>query len=604
MFRHYHFHVPRSREGSASSLSRILNRASVRRLRTSVEWFEDHRFTRQHNAKYLKKLESLRTEVIAQEQVNLSQTFNRLKTDGYGGNNHGDVIKSISRTKAPSVRETYPERFKRLQRQRNDALQKRKQPHGTAGIGQQTGSNRISALQGEKLIESVAPEDRDCDCRSSDNGEASDARSGQSVWDSLTARDVITYQKSRLGQVKNNNAATNIINNLGSLQHQSSIPNLGRKSMKQPKPLLPLNDYELRRTDSFIRQMALHQKDARGLYKGANRRHLLRGDTDEIVDLTPEAFRFDVLSEKQFVNGIGPINVKQYTVPVPTPVLWPQTPTDRRRPNKSAQSKPQSAERIEAVRDQPDLDDAETATENPECPGESGEGETREDESLEFRLYKHVDYPLPVRPVHPTLLRTPTSVYAPTNKGYIRVLETVNQRASRRGQALGRSGLDELRISGTNSDSHRSNQQMADFMKDHPDTVSVKTDAGDVILVNRSNTALNWSMDRASTMTYANTPEYTRTTTPTNLPSGHGGDRKISLVVQMPDIILNPPTPSRRLNSAADETVHLRKTFRQNELREKELIKLLDDVKELNDISDRRRRGDVEETSMGRSERP
>ncbi|XP_064598618.1 LOW QUALITY PROTEIN: uncharacterized protein LOC135464962 [Liolophura sinensis] len=62
---------------------------------------------------------------------------------------------------------------------------------------------------------------------------------------------------------------------------------------------------------------------------------------------------------------------------------------------------------------------------------------------------------------------------------------------------------------------------------------------------------------------------------------GKGSPRK-RIVVDMPDIVLYPATPDVELNSA-DKGGQLAKTLKQNQLRQREIANLLEDVKEISD---------------------
>ncbi|XP_021345155.1 uncharacterized protein LOC110445076 isoform X3 [Mizuhopecten yessoensis] len=70
------------------TLPRLMERTSIdpRRAR-SLPWFEDGRTSYQHHADYLKRLSSLRDELINQEQENLSNALERLKQRQNGKEN-------------------------------------------------------------------------------------------------------------------------------------------------------------------------------------------------------------------------------------------------------------------------------------------------------------------------------------------------------------------------------------------------------------------------------------------------------------------------------------------------------------------------------------
>ena len=544
---------------------RLLDRTGLQRMRTSIKWFEDHRCAPQHNARYLKKLETLRTDLIHNDTSSYSQTLTRLT----GGDSTGKQTDATPVRPKPklvaSSSDSYPERFKRIQRQRQELLERRRKVDRSV---------KIDPLKGEKLIDSKRTDEKQTD---------------QSEGTTIDIYDVIASQQARLNQATaEQNGVTYI-----KPQHQSSIPNLGRKSLVHQKPLLSLDKYNHKRSESFIRQMSLHQKDEKGLYKCSTHRHLLRGDKDEI-DLTPDSFRFDLPLERSISYSSSMDSGKQYSVPVSSPIQWHNS-TD----------KLPSVNQTNSEHSETSIIGSNGSTRETNAASVRSSGKTPDSIRQEGMRTNPVECHHPKGPVHPALLRTTTSIYAPTRTGYIRILETENQKANRGQQSKGMrqtkgsrlpkwssSGstpLEGLRVNGSTK-SQRTGS-MPDTVREYPSTVPVRDEHGDVILVNQSDTALDFTFNTTPEMTCVNTPEHTPgLDTPVDQLSTMS-ENKMNLVVQMPDIILNPPTPTpTRLVHSADDVVSLRKTFRQNELREREVANLLEDVKELTEISEQLKR--------------
>nr|XP_034301811.1 uncharacterized protein LOC117681440 isoform X2 [Crassostrea gigas] len=175
--------------------ARLMERTSMdhRRSRTMPSWFEDNRSSYQHHADYLKKLSTLREELILQEQNHLANALDRLRMRQYGKDNA--LARSRPKEYPPDTRRSLVTTIEHFQKMRP----KKSPPH-------------ISPLEGKQILE---PQ---------------------------------TYKLSRSPQLSDKAMASqrllddNIRSNLQRIpqtivQPTSSIPNIGRKSIAKSKEL-------------------------------------------------------------------------------------------------------------------------------------------------------------------------------------------------------------------------------------------------------------------------------------------------------------------------------------------------------------------------------
>ncbi|ELT95092.1 hypothetical protein CAPTEDRAFT_202979 [Capitella teleta] len=258
----------RSRRNSIQKLMEQTGMVEVcNRKQTELEWYRDARSDPTSQAAYLGKLAKLRKELLEQDKNYSSKTLRRLQeTEDHFVQEHRHSA-LLSNTGTPhSPRESLPERHKRLLAERQRQIEIRRQ-----GRNQPT----LKGLVGRSLT--TLSTDVHLVAKESDRLE-NDALS----WEALTM--LVQQQTNRLP------------NSEKSLKPQYSIPNIGRRALKNPELSLQPRD------ETFIRQMSLHEKDSKGLYKGKKRRNLMAADKDE-VDLSPHTFRFDLPAGSANENG-------------------------------------------------------------------------------------------------------------------------------------------------------------------------------------------------------------------------------------------------------------------------------------------------------------
>ncbi|XP_056011022.1 uncharacterized protein LOC130051891 isoform X5 [Ostrea edulis] len=249
--------------GHSDQSNRLMERPSIdhRRSRT-VPWFEDNRSSYQHHAEYLKKLSTLREELILQEQTHLANALDRLRMRQYNKDNA--LARSKSKDFLPDSRRSLMTTIEHFQRMRP----KKSPPH-------------ISPLEGKQILE---PQ---------------------------TYKPVKSPQLSEKGLMSQRSLDDSIRTNLQripqtTVQPTSSIPNIGRKSITKSKELVldgsPIHKRRL--------MPSREEKDAqdfnpfKAVYKGnkgTRLRRLVRPDEDEL-DLRAQAINFESLSDKDKIN--------------------------------------------------------------------------------------------------------------------------------------------------------------------------------------------------------------------------------------------------------------------------------------------------------------
>ena len=275
---------------------------------TQEAWFADKRTMPQATTHYLNRLGKLRDQLIHQESENLNRSLDRFREQTYNRNQVQTNV--MQRQGAFTVHKEVdgPRKHKKAQldkQQRMDKARKGRIPP------------KLDPLQGERLIDTTVPEGV---------GSVSSPPSSQDP-NSLYA----SYDNVGELLVSEQAAKVDLKNLHRSLRPQQSIPNVHRKAHKQTEPLMLYTDESENdpgpsaRSDTFVRQMALHQKTQKGLYKGNKRRQLLRGDDDE-VDLYPETFPFDIPDShdgSEMDHEAGRSN--GYYVPSTSPIEWDRT---------------------------------------------------------------------------------------------------------------------------------------------------------------------------------------------------------------------------------------------------------------------------------------
>lgn len=250
--------------GTTDKSNRLMERTSMdhRRSRTMPSWFEDNRSSYQHHADYLKKLSTLREELILQEQNHLANALDRLRMRQYGKDNA--LARSRPKEYPPDTRRSLVTTIEHFQKMRP----KKSPPH-------------ISPLEGKQILE---PQ---------------------------------TYKPSRSPQLSDKAMASqrllddNVRSNLQRIpqtivQPTSSIPNIGRKSISKSKELV-LDGSPIHKRRPVPSREGRDQPEVnpfKAVYKGNNGarlRRLVRPDSDEL-DLRAHAIKFESLSDKDRIN--------------------------------------------------------------------------------------------------------------------------------------------------------------------------------------------------------------------------------------------------------------------------------------------------------------
>ncbi|XP_062574884.1 uncharacterized protein LOC134236713 isoform X2 [Saccostrea cucullata] len=242
--------------------ARLMERTSIdhRRSRT-VPWFEDNRSSYQHHAEYLKKLSTLRDELILQEQSHLANALDRLRMRQYSRDNA--LARNRSKDFPPDSRRSLVTTIEQFQKMRP----KRSPPH-------------ISPLEGKQILEPQT-------YKPSKSPQLSEKGASQRLMD-----DSVRANLQRIPPT--------------TVQPTSSIPNIGRKSIAKSKELV-LDGSPIHRRGTLPsrdERDPLEINPFKAVYKGNNGtrlKRLVRPDSDEL-DLRAQAIRFEALSDKDRIN--------------------------------------------------------------------------------------------------------------------------------------------------------------------------------------------------------------------------------------------------------------------------------------------------------------
>ncbi|XP_078323771.1 uncharacterized protein LOC111126378 isoform X6 [Crassostrea virginica] len=241
----------------------LMERTSIEQRRSrTVPWFEDNRSSYQHHAEYLKKLSTLREELIQQEQNHLANALDRLRMRQYSKDNA--LARSRFKEYPSDSRRSLVTTIEHFQKMRP----KKSPPH-------------IFPLEGKQILEPQAYKPS-----------KSPQLSEKVLVSQRTLDDNIRANLQRIPQT--------------TVQPTSSIPNIGRKSVAKSKELV-LDGSPIHRHRPMPSREEKEGQDLnpfKAVYKGHNGtrlRRLMRPDSDEL-DLRAHAIKFETLSDKDRIN--------------------------------------------------------------------------------------------------------------------------------------------------------------------------------------------------------------------------------------------------------------------------------------------------------------
>lgn len=230
------------------------------------QWFKDDRYKPQQQAEYLNKLSKLRSDLIQHENTNVSEALSRFQANGrYRRQAQKKAMERNMR--GQSDRETLPDKHRRLLLEKAHRLQAHRKGKP---------SPKIDVLKGEKALDNMA--------------DTSTVSSSTTPGESDIGEE-IAKQRSRLeginqAKVRWRGASSKTKSPKSQRDLPVITPNNGWRALKQPGKLLPL-----RKPDDGSKDVRPQSKADR-LRKRSKQRQLIRGDTDEL-DLCPESYKLD-----------------------------------------------------------------------------------------------------------------------------------------------------------------------------------------------------------------------------------------------------------------------------------------------------------------------
>ena len=226
----------------------------------NMSWYEDTRTPYKHNADYLKRLSSLRDNLIDQEQSNLAQAIERLRAKEL--NREALQRHRVKVKQALEFSDGNNKRFVTTVERFKQARPKRFPPE-------------LFPLEGKQLIE---PQ---------------------------TSRTPQLSEKSGSATSIARSADENIIRNnlqrlIAPITPTSSIPNIGRKSQKSTQQFV-LETSSLNRKKSCLSADQIDKNPFKNVHKGGPVRKVLRPELEDL-DLTPKTVKFEKMGDNDRLN--------------------------------------------------------------------------------------------------------------------------------------------------------------------------------------------------------------------------------------------------------------------------------------------------------------
>ncbi|CAG2201522.1 unnamed protein product [Mytilus edulis] len=207
----------------------------------NMSWYDDPRSAYRHNADYLKRLSSLRDNLIDQEQTNLVHAIERLQSK--------QTRESLqSKAKAKNAFESRPKRY----------------------------PPELHPLEGKQLIEPLS------------------SRSPQSIPEKSGSATSVTRS------TEENIIRNNLQRLIAPITPTSSIPNIGRKSQKSIQQLV-LDTSPLQRKKTCFSADHAEKNPFKNIYRGARTRKVMRPDVDDL-ELSPNAVKFEKIGDHDKIN--------------------------------------------------------------------------------------------------------------------------------------------------------------------------------------------------------------------------------------------------------------------------------------------------------------
>ncbi|XP_076089208.1 uncharacterized protein LOC143059573 isoform X2 [Mytilus galloprovincialis] len=225
----------------------------------NMSWYDDPRSAYRHNADYLKRLSSLRDNLIDQEQTNLVHAIERLRSK-----QTRESLQSKAKAKnAFEVSETNNKKFITTLEKFKQSRPKRYPPE-------------LHPLEGKQLIEPLS------------------SRSPQSIPEKSGSATSVTRP------TEENIIRNNLQRLIAPITPTSSIPNIGRKSQKSIQQLV-LDTSPLQRKKTCFSADHAEKNPFKNIYRGARTRKVMRPDVDDL-ELSPNAVKFEKIGDHDKIN--------------------------------------------------------------------------------------------------------------------------------------------------------------------------------------------------------------------------------------------------------------------------------------------------------------
>ena len=289
---------------------RLMQKAGVRPHMQSdsksPEWFEDQRYQPNQQAQYLKKLSRLREDLIHQD------IYNNKKRSSPEALQRGELV-TKQKEGGRNGYNAVMDRQKKIQMERMKYFQKHRGRQDSERVGRidvrpLTDVTSMPSTEREQVVHDRPYES----ARTNDNKFASNSFANERVPKmSKVSLPYLTSPSENFASQGDDIMHHDVINDMIENERRrsrdrhdqdlfpghytSSIPNIGRRALKHPGVMIN-HPFDIARgkQDSCIKQVSIHKKDRRGLYKGkksSKKISILRADADE-MDLSPDFISF------------------------------------------------------------------------------------------------------------------------------------------------------------------------------------------------------------------------------------------------------------------------------------------------------------------------